>query len=159
MKKTIRLLYILQLLAVCNVSGVDDVNKPAKTTILMVDDHHILYSAGTVRKLIPLKRFSEKPIIAADKPWETTVAYCSVYKDPESGKYKLWYQAWPGRSGCYVCYAESADGIKWIKPELGLVEFNGSSKNNILFKNGYGASVIYDRNDSDTNKRYKSKQS
>ena len=36
------------------------------------------------------------------------------------------------------------------------MEFNGSSKNNILFKNGYGASVIYDRNDSDPNKRYKS---
>ena len=108
----------------------------------MVDDHHILYRAGTVRKLNPLQRYSGKPIIAADKPWETTVAYCSVYRDPANSKYKLWYQAWPGRSGCYLCYAESDDGIKWIKPEIGLVEFKGSYKNNILFKNGYGASVI-----------------
>ena len=144
------------LLAVCNVNGADDVNKPANTTILMVDDHHILYRSGTVRKLKPLKRFSDKPVIAADKLWETTVAYCSVYKNLESGKYQLWYQAWPGRSGCYMCYAESDDGINWIKPELGLLTFNGSSKNNILFKNGYGASVIFDKNDPDPDKRYKS---
>jgi len=32
----------------------------------------------------------------------------------------------------FVCYAESSDGIRWEKPELGLVEFNGSSKNNII---------------------------
>ena len=156
MKITVRLLCLRLLLAVCNVSGADDLNKPANTTILMVDDHHILYRSGTVRKLKPLKRFSDKPIIAADKLWETTVAYCSVYKNPESGKYQLWYQAWPGRSGCYMCYAESDDGINWIKPELGLLTFNGSSKNNILFKNGYGASVIFDKNDPDPDKRYKS---
>jgi len=28
-----------------------------------------------------------------------------------------------------TCYAESEDGIHWVKPELGLVEFNGSKAN------------------------------
>ena len=32
-----------------------------------------------------------------------------------------------------VCYAESKDGITWTWPELGLVEFNGSKKNNIIW--------------------------
>ena len=149
-------LIVLLLPALVSLGQAEVINNSAQRTILMVDDHHILYRAGTVRKLNPLQRYSGKPIIAADKPWETTVAYCSVYRDPANGKYKLWYQAWPGRSGCYLCYAESDDGIKWIKPEIGLVEFNGSLKNNILFKNGYGASVIYDVKDPDPNKRFKS---
>ena len=32
----------------------------------------------------------------------------------------------------FVCYAESSDGISWVRPELGLVEFDGSSRNNII---------------------------
>ena len=31
------------------------------------------------------------------------------------------------------CYAESRDGIHWVKPELGLWEFDGSKKNNIVW--------------------------
>jgi len=31
-----------------------------------------------------------------------------------------------------TCYAESRDGIHWEKPELGLYEFEGSKKNNII---------------------------
>ena len=33
-----------------------------------------------------------------------------------------------------VCYAESKDGIHWSKPSLGLVEFNGSKENNIIWE-------------------------
>jgi hypothetical protein len=31
-----------------------------------------------------------------------------------------------------LCYAESPDGVHWTKPDLGLVEFRGSRRNNIL---------------------------
>ncbi|GIS61898.1 MAG: hypothetical protein CM1200mP2_41230 [Planctomycetaceae bacterium] len=37
-----------------------------------------------------------------------------------------------------ACYAESPDGIHWTRPDLGLFEFNGSKKNNIIWM-GYGA--------------------
>ena len=33
----------------------------------------------------------------------------------------------------YACYAESKDGVHWVKPELGLFEFNGSKANNIVW--------------------------
>ena len=33
----------------------------------------------------------------------------------------------------YACYAESRDGIHWVKPELGLFEFQGSKQNNIVW--------------------------
>ncbi len=35
-------------------------------------------------------------------------------------------------SAQYLCYATSKDGIEWEKPELGLVEYDGSKKNNII---------------------------
>lgn len=33
-----------------------------------------------------------------------------------------------------ICYAESKDGIHWVKPKLGIHEFNGSKENNIVMK-------------------------
>ena len=33
----------------------------------------------------------------------------------------------------FACYAESRDGFHWVKPELGLFEFEGSKKNNIVY--------------------------
>ncbi len=36
------------------------------------------------------------------------------------------------REYCCICYATSTDGVEWVKPDLGLVEFNGSKHNNIV---------------------------
>lgn len=33
----------------------------------------------------------------------------------------------------FACYAESTDGINWVKPQLSLFEFNGSKQNNIVW--------------------------
>lgn len=53
----------------------------------------------------------------------------------ENGVYRLWYGA--GKVGDisrnYICYAESKDGFNWNRPELGIVEYEGSKKNNILY--------------------------
>ena len=138
-----------------HINGAEKKTDDTKSTILMIDDHHILYRSGTKRNLKPLVRHSSRPLIGTDKPWETTIAYCSVYRNSITGKYQLWYQAWPGKSGCYLCYAESNDGIKWTKPSLGLVDYKGSKDNNILLINGYGASIIYDKTDPNAQKRYK----
>ena len=51
--------------------------------------------------------------------------YCGSHVIYTQGKYVS-----PHRE--VACYAESTDGIHWTKPELGLVEFDGSKKNNIL---------------------------
>ena len=37
------------------------------------------------------------------------------------------------RSGHDTAYAESADGIHWEKPDLGLFEVNGSTANNLVW--------------------------
>jgi len=65
-------------------------------------------------------------------------------------------------------YAESTDGIHWVKPKLGLVEFRGDSRNNIVLNaeaaarqtrgaltNFDGFTVVRDDAEPDSNKRYK----
>jgi hypothetical protein len=53
------------------------------------------------------------------------------------------------------CYAVSKDGVHWEKPNLGLVEFNGSKDNNIIFRNAHGSCVFLDEEEQDPKKRYK----
>lgn len=130
-------------------------SQAARRTILLVDDHDVLYRSGTKRVLRPLDRHPENPMLPRDKPWEGTLAYCSVYRDAESGRHQLWYQAWTPSQGCRLCYAESTDGIHWVKPNLGLHAYGDSTDTNILMRTGYGASVIMDPRDSDPARRYK----
>ena len=75
--------------------------------------------------------------IVHDEPWEgNTSTYHTVFQDGEL--YRMYYRgSHPDKTHGKVphqvtCYAESKDGIHWTKPELGLVEYNGSKKNNIL---------------------------
>jgi len=136
-------------------------------TILLVDDHDVLYRAGTKRVIHPAQRHSDKALIVADKPWEMLIGYTSVYRNPKTGKYQLWYQAYSGgRSGdkklkCVIAYAESDDGVAFTKPEFDLFPFLGEPSNIVLDSNGgfgdrYGASVIVDPQEKDPAKRYKS---
>lgn len=72
-------------------------------------------------------------------PWDRDASgYATVIED--DGLYRLYYRGGPAdetagsdeRATSFFCYAESRDGINWVKPNLGLVEFNGSTDNNIL---------------------------
>ncbi|GED83271.1 hypothetical protein [Streptomyces sp. 6-11-2] len=110
-------------------------------------------------------------------PWEPRFdnGYPNVFWDPEHRKFRCYYTLFlvdPSSSSTPVdqrigktystanrvtgCnYAESADGIHWTKPDLGLVDFNGSTANNILLKGVQGTSVLYDPEDPDPSRRYK----
>ena len=59
----------------------------------------------------------------------------------DEGKYKCWYGFLPLKRSSkpplhqfnqHMCYAESTDGFKWTKPNLGLFEYEGSRNNNIV---------------------------
>jgi hypothetical protein len=98
-------------------------------------------------------------MLADDMPWEKAIGYCSVHRNAETGQYQLWYQALASVSpeSSNVCYAESADGVHWVKPNLGLFPFRGMEETNIVVIGGhsYGASVVYDPRDPDPAKRFK----
>ena len=136
-------------------------------TILFVDDNAILYRSGTRRVVQQPERHAANPVIGETKPWEVAIGYCTVYRDIRTGLHQCWYQSYSGNHAndptrrVVVCYATSNDGVVWEKPNLGLFDYNGDDNTNIvLVGNGgrsvnYGASVLVDHRDSDTEKRYK----
>lgn len=81
--------------------------------------------------------------VRPDRPWEQggLGPYSSVLW--EDGVYKLWYHAMDAKlwhtspTAGSICYATSTDGITWTKPDLGLVEYGGDRRNNIVV--GHGA--------------------
>jgi hypothetical protein len=84
-------------------------------------------------------------VLVFDQPWEgnSSGAYATVFVD--EGRYRLYYQACqqvlkgePPAHPFSMCYAESTDGIHWVRPKLGTFEFNGSKENNIVWL-GVGA--------------------
>ena len=88
--------------------------------------------------------------------------YGSVLFD--QNRFRMWYYAvhhgrdYSDLKQGPVCYAESVDGIKWVKPSLRQVEFNGSLDNNVVRLPDEGtqaAEVIVDRRDADPQRRYK----
>lgn len=75
------------------------------------------------------------PVLYFDKPWEgPACGYVSVLKD--SGIYKMYYRGNTPLDDDRVynatCYAESKDGVTWIKPNLGIYEVKGTRDNNII---------------------------
>ena len=76
--------------------------------------------------------------LTLDRPWEAEgPGYVAVFQDGE--RYRMYYRALPSGEGPraerqVTCYAESRDGIHWDRPELGIVEFQGSTRNNIVLR-------------------------
>ena len=79
--------------------------------------------------------------IRYDQPWEGNASgYATVFQDGDV--YRMYYRGHrylfddgPLRQAQaeVVCYAESPDGITWVKPKLGLFEWEGSKENNIIW--------------------------
>ncbi len=120
-----------------------DRNQAGETTRrLFLDDYHIQSMTGLSRVYHqPAK--DPAPVIVPDKPWETNGwvrpvgwypygSHAQVWSppvwNPELSKWQLWYQG--GKEGLPL-YAESTDGINWVKPNLGLYTWGGSKNNNI----------------------------
>lgn len=101
--------------------------------------------------------------IVHDAPWEGSGSgYHSIFHDGE--KYCMYYKAWHidvsegefATKNRYLCYAESEDGIRWTKPDLGLFEIDGSKQNNVVIApdgpwgearpDGAHAAVFFDDN-------------
>ena len=95
---------------------------------LFVDDWLIEEMKGTTLRLH--RPVPSEVLVDLDAPWDTTQSTVgSVVKD--GNKYRYWYRA--GADGVQrVAYAESDDGVHWTRPSLGLVEYEGSTDNNIV---------------------------
>lgn len=101
------------------------------------------------------KKYEGNPVLYPETSWEKeeNAVACpksgGVWYDEQDKKFKMWYEAtWLK----HMCYAESDDGINWIRPELDIAE----GTNKILTYSGYdkyntfGGNVNYLRPDSTT---------
>jgi len=134
----IRLLAWLSLLTPPLLTAAEPVDIGSRRELLV--DQHLIEQLDGVRLELhrPVRR---EVVFRTDAAWEGNgSAYQSVFQDgdrfriyyrgghhPNSKAYKTNKNSWET-----LCVAESKDGIHWTRPELGIVEFQGSKKNNLV---------------------------
>lgn len=93
-------------------------------------------TTAALKNFSPVKR---EKVFTCGMPWEGDGCdYFNLFHD--DGLYRMYYLAWSATRGgqvirdpdVRVCYAESADGLTWTKPDLGICEYEGSRDNNII---------------------------
>jgi hypothetical protein len=133
-------------------------------------------SKNTKLRLNYAQKLEDNPVIKRDRPWEASDIRLSwVIYDESLGKFRMRYSTRGFRTDGrnekgelivigegktpeekpVVCEAFSEDGIHWVKPELGLVEYNGSTANNILPDDACYWYILEDLHDPDQTRHYK----
>jgi hypothetical protein len=107
---------------------------------LFVDDYLISQRSGlTLRLHEPTRR---EVVMIRDAPWEGSGSdFETVIRDGDV--IRMYYMGatlttengtkLPKPIVVRACYAESKDGILWVRPDLGLFDYEGSKQNNILW--------------------------
>ncbi len=154
-----------------NTSGSDEAVDIGAFRQLFLDNHAIAESDGVIRQVTPAQKYAANPIVTADRPWDRLpLIYGSVIFDPKEG-YRMWYFTWDKRGGLrkfgdrygdrgFVGYARSDDGLRWEKPELDIVEYEGQKTNCVIGPADIPnltefTTVLHDPQDPDESRRYK----
>ena len=116
------------------------------------------------------KATKSAPWLEPDQPWEGSINWLTVIQ--EDGKFRCWYlvkfpkedaadatRVMAGEQemdfgGGAMCYAESEDGLHWVKPSLGIFTFGGAKTNNIVSPYG-GSSAVFRDDSAPADERYK----
>ena len=123
--------------------------------VLFLDMLEVSDLRGARRNLNRFTKHSENPVFRSDTPgaWDDFgVSFPNVRFN--GAKFTMEYSGHgtPGAAGGWGHgYAESADGIRWTRPDLGLIEHNGSRHNNQI----PWVPNFLDTLETDLNKRYK----
>lgn len=123
---------------------------PGRYRQLFVDNTVIEHVDNLHKTLHQPVRDPANPVLTSDRPWEDDIGYCSVILDQADGLFKAWYILDSG-----LAYATSPDGVRWDKPDLGLIEYEGSRSNNLVLEWMRSPTVFKDPDDPDDDRRYK----
>jgi len=119
---------------------------------LFLDDTWIeetsrLERVWTTAEIVP------EPVLKPEAPWEGVqiVMFGSVFR--LGNEWRMYYTAYNRPEPALCCVATSTDGLHWERPNLGLVEYRGSRKNNILWlpQNGEsndGPTILHEPDDA-----------
>jgi len=175
--KTIRVLFVFAGVALLSPWASAAMRPIGSTRQFFFDDEIVETMSNTRPRLNPAVKLADNPVIQRDKPWEGSDMRVSwVIFDQRLGKFRMRYSAGEFRAGGrnekgevivlgegddlakqrVACEAFSDDGVHWEKPELGLVEFQGSKANNILPKEAVYGYFFEDLHDPDPARHYKS---
>jgi hypothetical protein len=135
---------------------------------LFLDDGFLVETATRVRRVMhqPVKH-AGNPVMRADESWERGSGINGGTILHDEGQWRMWHLpslATVHGSTAPVAYATPDDGIHWQKPDLGLVAFESSKKNNLIMESAlahrwhsHGGKVLKDppQAQSDPNRRYK----
>ena len=153
----------------------------AKHPLLLLDSRLVATAQNAALELGTVIKSERNPLFREEERWEARYdnVYPNVMYDEEQGLYKCWYSVFirdsPSNgtpldrrpSAAYgvgereegLLYAVSKDGIVWEKPGLGLIEFEGSTENNIVISKAthgiHAGGVFKDLHDPDPARRYK----
>ena len=155
---------------------------------LLLDSRIVASTRNAELALGSAEKHVANPLFGEDRPWEKRYdnLYANVLFDEDEQLYKVWYspfivdhsakdlprEQWattkyqaPYAREMGICYATSTDGLSWTKPSLGLVEYEGSRANNILWRGSgttraqkagpHGAGIFKDGLDPNPARRFK----
>ncbi|MFN0196985.1 MAG: hypothetical protein ACKVT0_09570, partial [Planctomycetaceae bacterium] len=124
-------LFLVGLVCSSSIHANDAVREIGDRRELFLDDWLIDTMTGVELQLHPA--VPREIALPLNQPWAgPTTGFTCVMQDGE--KYRCYYSNdSDGSAVDYTSYAESKDGIHWTMPSLGLIEFEGSKDNNIIW--------------------------
>jgi hypothetical protein len=133
---------------------------PKETVLFPFDDNAIPFNKGVLLTLIPGEK--SKPVLTPGPPGspDDRRVYFAGTIIKIGDEYRMWYAGYDKAATRHACYAVSKDGIRWERPSLGLVDYNGSTANNLVSIDGGELKsalflVLHDPEDPDPAKRFK----
>jgi hypothetical protein len=114
---------------------------------LFLDDHLVATQSNVRRVIMPPPTRLPEPIVTADD--KCFQPYVSVIRDPQTRRFRIYYNTAVSSTQSHIGYMESEDGINWIRPFRELEDPSGLPV-------GFGAYVVDDGPDApDKSRRYK----
>ncbi len=139
------------------------------TTVFAFDQVSIPHAQNLRLEMGAPAKYPANPVVARGGPGTPDAMgvqfYGSVIR--EEGRFRMWYVACDddtenkvASSRWRAAYAESRDGVHWVKPNLGLVGYHGNRDNNLILTDPaplgiVNLKVLRDPDDPDPERRYK----
>lgn len=119
----------------------------AEQVFFAFDDQNLAWQHNLKLTLVTPEKHPANPVLRCGPKGSPDYGHAILYGTvlTQGDKFRMWYLGMIQRElqagqapGWWrpMCYAESIDGVRWTKPELGLVELNGNRQNNICLIEG-----------------------
>lgn len=154
------------------------IKQKAERRFLLLNQANVWTTANLALRVGTVTKHPENPLFVEEHPWERRFdnLYGNIVFDSDRGLYQCWYSPFIVAHAAHgmtlaqriespfeghaqqemgVCYAQSRDGITWEKPDLGMVEFEGGKRNNLVMRSVHGSGIFRDEREEDPSRRYK----